>query len=326
MVTHINPAGLLVSKAASGGNLSLFQGISSPTSADKEPSLSSSPLPSDDASSGVCEIVAPPNGLKDLICFTFNNLSSCNLSSMVEQFSESVGDIYFLWVAVYLVERAFIEPNLHTLYLLFLDHLADSSLNGLTLMESYRRISLAFNADLSFNLSFDRAILKNLYHWLGLQTLVRGVPTSAEALPLSDIVITASHRGPQDLLFAVPFVAQIFMAASSSMAFQPSLPCFRKLLSLLAGLHAYPYVGLRCILKIEILFNHLSLQLSDFQSSSEHWRHDATISIQGMSDDDLRENMDSAWSSKKREASPEQSLRPSQALPVDHVFDEIVGC
>ena len=29
-----HPAGLLVSKAVSGGNLSLFQGISSPTSAD----------------------------------------------------------------------------------------------------------------------------------------------------------------------------------------------------------------------------------------------------------------------------------------------------
>ena len=57
-----------------------------------------------------------------------NNLSSCNLPSMVEQFSESVEDIYLPWVAVYLVERASIEPNLHTLYLRFLDHLADSSL------------------------------------------------------------------------------------------------------------------------------------------------------------------------------------------------------
>ena len=115
-----HPAGLLVSKAASGGNLSFFQGIRlPPVHADKEPSPSSSSLPSDDASSGVCEIVAPPDGLKDLICFTFNNLSSCNLSCMIEQFSKSLGDIYFPWVAVYLVERASIEPNLHTLYLYF---------------------------------------------------------------------------------------------------------------------------------------------------------------------------------------------------------------
>ena len=50
-----------------------------------------------------------------------------------------------------------------TPYTYFLDHLADSSLNSLTLMESYRHIGLAFNAGLSFNLSInyiDRAIFK----------------------------------------------------------------------------------------------------------------------------------------------------------------------
>ena len=41
-----HPSALLVSKAESSGNQSLFQGISFPTSADKEPSLSSSSLPS----------------------------------------------------------------------------------------------------------------------------------------------------------------------------------------------------------------------------------------------------------------------------------------
>ena len=63
--------------------------------------------------------------------------------------------------------------------------------------ESYRRIGLAFTADLSFNLSFDRAIL--VIGWAC--RLVKGVPVSADAVPLSDTVITASHRGPQDLLF-----------------------------------------------------------------------------------------------------------------------------
>ena len=123
------------------------------------------------------------------------------------------------------------------------------------------------------------AILKNLCYWLGLQTLAQDIPISAEALPLSDIVITASCRGPQDLLFAVPFVAQIFVAASCSMTFQPSLPYFRELLSLLARLHAYPHVGLHCILEIKILFNHLSLQLSHFQSSSEQWNNTMVTSV-----------------------------------------------
>ena len=90
---------LLTPNSECSGNLSLFQGISSPTSVDKEPSLSSSLLSSDNAGSGVCETVDPPDGLRDLSCFTFNNLSSCSLCSMVEQlqFSESVRDIGLPW-------------------------------------------------------------------------------------------------------------------------------------------------------------------------------------------------------------------------------------
>ena len=92
----------------------------------------------------------------------------------------------------------------------------DSSLMiGLTLQETYRHIGLALHVDLSFDLSFDKAILKNLGSWLGLQTLGRGIPVSSE-------VVTAFHRGSEDLLFAIPFVVQIFMAGSSRMAF---LPC-----------------------------------------------------------------------------------------------------
>ena len=82
--------------------------------------------------------MAPPDNLKDLF-FTFNNLSSCNLSSMVEQLSESVGDIYFSRVAVYLVEQAYIEPNLHTLYLHFWTIWL---IDLLTLEEPYRLIVL----------------------------------------------------------------------------------------------------------------------------------------------------------------------------------------
>ena len=88
-----------------------------------------------------------------------------------------------------------------------------------------------------------------------------------------------------------------------------------QLLSLLARLHMYPHVGLRRSLEIEILFNHLSLQLSDFQSSSEHCQHDAIFSVHGMCEDDRREREESIWSSMKREASL-QSV-PNHILPSD---------
>ena len=70
--------------------ISYLHAISSPT-VDKESSLSSSLLSSSATSSDVCETVVPPNSLMDLTCFTFNNLSSCNLHSMAALFSVSEG-------------------------------------------------------------------------------------------------------------------------------------------------------------------------------------------------------------------------------------------
>ena len=46
----------------------------------------------------------PLDDLKDLICFAFNNLSSCNLLDMVTEFSDSVVYTQLPLVAEYLVE------------------------------------------------------------------------------------------------------------------------------------------------------------------------------------------------------------------------------
>ena len=78
----------------------------------------------------------------------------------------------------------------------------------------------------------------------------------------------------------------------------------------------------------ENLFNHLSLQLSDFQSSSEHCQHDVTFNVHGMCEDERREREESVWSSMKREASLQSA--PNHVLPSDlcsrDVFDEAVEC
>ena len=82
----------------------------------------------------------------------------------------------------YLVKRATTEPNLHILHMDFLDNLVDSPLAGLVLQETYKHIGFALNADLSFHLSFDKVILKNLGHWLSLQTFARCVRVSVADL------------------------------------------------------------------------------------------------------------------------------------------------
>ena len=134
---------------------------------------------------------------------------------------------------------------------------------GLVLQEIYKYIGFS---DLSFDLSFDKVIIEESCHWLGLQTFARGVPISVADLPVGDIVITAFNKGSPELLFAIPFVAQLLLAGSYSALFQPSDPWVRDILFLLAKLHDNSLVGLRCVLEIEILFSNLSLHLSDFWS------------------------------------------------------------
>ena len=62
----------------------------------------------------------------------------------------------------------------------------DSSLAALVLQETYKHISSALQVDLSFDVSFDSVVLKILGHWLGLQTIARGISAS---VPLWDIVV-----------------------------------------------------------------------------------------------------------------------------------------
>ena len=81
---------------------------------------------------------------------------------------------------------------------------------------------------------------------------------------LCGIVITTLHRGSKDFIFAILFVVQFLMAGSSIMAFLPCFPYVRNILSLLAWLHTYPYIGLWCILEIEILIYHLAVTQSVF--------------------------------------------------------------
>ena len=86
--------------------------------------------------------------------------------------------------------------------------------------------------------------------------------------------------------------------------------------------------GQKRSLEIEILFNHLSLQLLDFQSSSEHCQHDATFSVHGMCEDERREHEESVWSSMEREASQSSICAKSRSAirSVQDVFDETVEC
>ena len=97
------------------------------------------------------------------------------------------------------------------------------------------------------------------------------VAAAAKVLPIRNIVLSAFHKGPSDMLLALSFVSQLLLAGSHSDVFQPHYPWLR---NILAALHASPNIMLHCALEVEILFNSLFLSLSDIQEDiKEHAVH-----------------------------------------------------
>ena len=128
-------------------------------------------------------------------------------------------------MAQYLVRRADIESNLHTLYMVFIGYLMDMHLDELVLQETYSQIRDILLADQPFV----GPILKNLGHWLGLQTLAKDKGVSEERLPLKEVILSAAHRDLSDLLYVLSFVSEllghIVPIAGSLISYISSLDC-----------------------------------------------------------------------------------------------------
>ena len=62
----------------------------------------------------------------------------------------------------------------------------------------------------------DRTLLKNLGHWLGLLTLAKNKPILFREMDVKGLVYESYHKGAQELLYVIPFVAKIIESAAKS--------------------------------------------------------------------------------------------------------------
>lgn len=62
----------------------------------------------------------------------------------------------------------------------------------------------------------DRTLLKNLGHWLGMLMLAKNKPILQLELDLKALIYEAYMKGPEDLLYVVPFVAKVLESAGKS--------------------------------------------------------------------------------------------------------------
>lgn len=212
------------------------------------------------------KINAPPEAIQDKTAFIFNNLSQLNLQTKCEELKEIITDEYFPWLSQYLVmKRASIELNFHALYSNFLDVLKIREVNKMVTKETFRNIKVLLRSDKGIANFSDRSLLKNLGHWLGMLTLARNQPILHVDIDLKALVLEAYHKGQQELLYVVPFVAKVLESCAKSMVFKPPNPWTMALMNVLAELHQEPDLKLNLKFEIEVLCKNLSLDISDLK-------------------------------------------------------------
>ena len=208
----------------------------------------------------------PPEAIQDKIAFIINNLSQINLAQKCEEFKEAIGngDTYHGWVSQYFVmKRASIEPNFHTLYANFLEMLKLPELTKLMIKETYRNIKVLLRSDKEFANFSDRSLLKNLGHWLGMLTLAKNKPILALDLNLKFLLIEAYHKGTQELLYVVPFIAKVLESCAKSQVFKAPNPWTMGIIKSLVELHQEPNLKLNLRFEIEVLCKALNIDLND---------------------------------------------------------------
>lgn len=214
------------------------------------------------------KINSPPEAIQDKTAFIFNNLSQLNLQTKCEELKEIITDEYYPWLSQYLVmKRASIELNFHALYSNFLDVLKIREVIKMVTKETYRNIKVLLRSDKGIANFSDRSLLKNLGHWLGMLTLARNQPILHVDIDLKALVLEAYHKGQQELLYVVPFVAKVLESCAKSIVFKPPNPWMMALMNVLAELHQEPDLKLNLKFEIEVLCKNLILSITDLKPS-----------------------------------------------------------
>lgn len=212
------------------------------------------------------KITSPPENLQDKTAFIFNNLSQLNLQTKCDELREIVSEEFWPWISQYLVmKRASIELNFHALYSNFLDVLKVSDVNRMVTKETFRNIKVLLRSDKGIANFSDRSLLKNLGHWLGMLTLGRNKPILQIDIDLKSLLVEAYHKGQQELLYVVPFVAKVLESCAKSKVFKPPNPWTMAIMNVLAELHQEPDLKLNLKFEIEVLCKNLDIDVSQLK-------------------------------------------------------------
>ena len=209
----------------------------------------------------------PSEAIQDKVAFIINNLSQMNLSQKTDEFKEVIGKdaVYHDWIAQYFVmKRASIEPNFHSLYANFIEMLKMNELTTIVTKETYRNIKVLLRTNKEMANFSDRSLLKNLGHWLGLLTLAKNKPILAIDLNIKFLLVEAYHKGIQELLYVVPFIAKVLESCAKSKVFKPPNPWTMGIVKVLIELHQEPDLKLNLKFEVEVLSKTLNVDINEW--------------------------------------------------------------
>ena len=202
---------------------------------------------------------------EEKVFFLFNNLTLENLSLKTQELSEALNieeHDHGKWLSQYLVRRATIEPNLHSLYVALLLQINSSSFESMVVDVTYKNIGIMLEAkDKSAG---NRSVLRNLGLWLGLLLLARDKPILN--LDLRHLIIEAFHSGEEEMHYVLPFVTSTLRSASKSKVFKLPCPWTTGLVDLLVEVHQQPNLKLNLKFEIEVLCNSLGFDVTEPRS------------------------------------------------------------
>lgn len=204
--------------------------------------------------------------LRDKCLFHFNNLAQSNIEKKAGDVHALLWPKYRFWLANnVVVQRVCIEPNLHGLYIDFIDAFPDVAFERCVLDETYAAAHAALALKAEAPTPTERAAFKNLGAWLGLLTLARNRPVLMRELSLKDVLIEAFFGSRLDFVFT--FVCKVLEQAADSIVFKPYNPWLMRHLSLLAEFYFFADLKLNMKFEVELLLKAFELDIKDVEPS-----------------------------------------------------------
>lgn len=233
---------------------------------------------------------APPSDIVlDCVHMVFNNVSHANVDGKVKDIAPILSAEHFPWFANYLVvKRISTQPNLHQLFLAFLDKLAAVDDDQVTAHHArrnnqqtgrarmlhkavvgavYHNIAKLLRSNKITTSTSERSLLKNLGSWLGLITLARNRPILQRSLEVKELLFQGYETGR--LIAICPFVAKILEGAKSSIVFRPPNPWLMGIMGVLRELYDVEELKMNIKFEIEVLAKHLGIKIDQIEPSAD---------------------------------------------------------